>query len=190
MGILMKRLFIGIEITRRKRLEEAYQVMRTSLRMERINWVSPENFHITLKFLGDTPVDDISQIMDRLKDLCKGLNPFTISLTSLGVFKNLHEPRVIWIGCNPCNALSGFQASLEKGLSEIGIEPEERTFLPHLTLGRMTAIRQINPLTQLITNYKYFEFQQQEVDRIILYESVLNPSGPKYDKVFEMMLPC
>ena len=184
----MKRLFIAIEINRRKTLEEAYQVMRTSLRMERINWVSLENLHITLKFLGDTSGDDIPQIMDRLKGLCKDLKPFTISLTSLGVFKNLHEPRVIWIGCSQCNALSDFQARLEKGLTEIGIEPEARTFSPHLTLGRMKDIRQINPLTQLITNYKNFEFQQQAVDRIILYESVLNPSGPQYDKLLEVRL--
>jgi len=182
----MKRLFVAIEIHQGKILEEAYKNMRTSLRMERINWVSLQNLHITLKFLGDTPEENIPQIIDRLKGLCINLKPFTITLNSLGVFKNLREPSVVWIGCKNCDRLVDFQDNLERGLFEIGFEKDERTFAPHLTLGRMKEIRQINPLAQLITNHKDFEFQQQTIDRIILYESILNPSGPSYIKLLEI----
>jgi len=185
----MKRLFVAVEIQPGKTLAEAYQVIRTNLRMERINWVSSDHFHITLKFLGDTTEDEIPQIMSRIKDLCRGSKPFAISLTSIGVFKNLREPRIIWIGCQSTDPLKVIQVKLECALSEIGFEPETREYSPHLTLGRMKEIRQINPLTQLITNYKNFEFQSQAIDRIILYESLLYPSGPQYNKIFEIILP-
>ncbi|MFO7370663.1 MAG: hypothetical protein R6X09_10380, partial [Bacteroidales bacterium] len=62
-------------------------------------------------------------------------------------------------------------------------EPENRHFAPHLTLGRVKALRQLNQLGQLITLYKDAVIQKQQTDRIVFYESRLTPQGAVYTPI-------
>jgi len=176
----MKRTFIAADILPTSKLKKDYDLVRYRLRLERINWVPVNNLHITLNFLGDTEEELLADIVRSIENIVRGKTGFELTLRSFGVFKNLREPRVIWIGCDPCPVLGMIKKELDGCLSGFGFEPENRAFSPHLTLGRVREIRQQNQLSQLITLYKEVEIQKQMVDKITLYESKLTPAGTEY----------
>jgi 2'-5' RNA ligase len=186
----MKRTFIALDITPAPKLIEDYEVIRHRLRLERINWVQVDNLHITLNFLGDTDDNLLPDIFECIKNVTNKNNCFELTFRSLGVFRNLRDPRVIWIGCDKSADLEQIKIVLDTGVHHIGIEPEGRDFSPHLTLGRVKEIRQQNQLAQLIALHKDTVFQKQTIDKITLYESKLSPSGPEYIplKVFPLAL--
>jgi 2'-5' RNA ligase len=184
----MKRTFIAIDIIPSAKLKEDYELVRHRLRLERISWVPDKNLHITLNFLGDTAEELLADIAQSIENIVKGYTSFNLSLRSFGVFKNLHDPRVIWIGCDPCSEIEQIKKELDNRLTSLGFEPEGREFSPHLTLGRVKNIHQQNQLAQLITMHKDTFFQSQKVDKIIFYESKLMTAGPIYLPIGEFFL--
>jgi len=176
----MRRTFIAIDIVASDKLKEVYELARYRMRLERINWVPVGNLHITINFLGDTEEELLADIAKSIENTINRYNHFELILRSFGIFKNLRDIRVIWLGCDPCPILQQLKKELDINLSGLGFGPEIREFSPHLTLGRVRDIHQSNQLVQLITKYKDVEFQKQCIDRIVLYESKLTPAGPEY----------
>jgi 2'-5' RNA ligase len=176
----MKRLFIAIDIKPEKDLLDAFEKVRHTLRMERINWVRPEIMHLTLAFLGDTEEDKLQSLKNGLKAVCIPESPFRITLKGLGVFRNIHDPRVIWVGCEAAPALFQVKKKLDLMLEVSGFEVDGHPFSPHLTLGRIKQIRHQIHLAQLMVEFRDVEFQTSLIRDIILYESVLKPEGPEY----------
>lgn len=103
-----------------------------------VKWVEPERIHLTLRFLGNTPVDQVEPIGTVLDTVAAANAPFSLSLDRLGCFPNERRPRVIWVGLKgDVHALQTLKAALDKALAPLGWEPEERRFHAHLTLGRV-----------------------------------------------------
>jgi RNA 2',3'-cyclic 3'-phosphodiesterase len=176
----MKRIFIAVKIDIGKNLLNMISDLKTGLKNERIKWTEIENFHITLAFLGDTEEDKIKSINKMLKSVCEGSGEFEIIIRGAGVFKNFKDPRVIWTGIEPSGNLNILQESIKSGLRDTGISLEERNFSPHLTLGRIKSILDIEAFKKLIEGYSNLELQNQDVTEVILYESSLFHSGPVY----------
>jgi RNA 2',3'-cyclic 3'-phosphodiesterase len=184
----MKRTFLAVDIKPTEKLKEDFGLMRYRLRLERINWVSEGSLHITTNFLGDTEEDLLPLMIKNLEESLTLMPAFELLIRSFGVFRNLHDPRVIWLGCDPCPALQQIKNKLDQILSGMGFKPESRDFSPHLTLGRVKNLRQINQLSQLITLYKDSVIQKQWIDHVILYESRLTPAGPEYIPIKNFLL--
>jgi 2'-5' RNA ligase len=161
-------------------LKEAYELIRYRMRLEKINWVETSNMHITLSFLGDTNENLIPGIIKAIRNTADQFQPFELVLKSFGVFKNLHDPRVLWFGCDAPEMFSRIKKMLDDHLLPLGFDPENRHFAPHLTLGRVKDLRQLNQLGQLITLYKDAVIQKQQIDRIVYYESRLTTQGAVY----------
>ena len=178
--INMKRIFIAVKIDPGDTLIRMISSLRSGLKNEKIKWSDPENFHITLAFLGDTENNKIKEINKMLKLACEGFGEFEIIIKGLGVFKNLNDPRVIWTGIEPSDKLNTLQESVRIGLKETDIIPEDRPFKPHLTLGRIKSIQDNDVLKTLIDGYKNMELQKQEINAVILYESILSRNGAVY----------
>jgi RNA 2',3'-cyclic 3'-phosphodiesterase len=176
----MKRLFIAMDIRPEKELLDAFEKVRHTLRMERINWVHPEITHLTLCFLGDTEEGILESLKSRLKSALESDTSFRLHLKGLGVFPNIHDPRVIWIGCTAAPSLLNVKKRLDLLLEDFGMEPDDRPYSPHLTLGRIKQIRHQNHLAQLMGEFRDREFQTSLIREVILYESVLKPEGPEY----------
>jgi RNA 2',3'-cyclic 3'-phosphodiesterase len=101
-----------------------------------MRWVTDASFHITLKFLGDTPAQRIATIEAALSRL-RGHAPFTLTLAGLGAFPNWRSPNVVWIGAGGAvGALHRLRDDVEQHLAPLGYPTEARPFSPHLTLGR------------------------------------------------------
>jgi 2'-5' RNA ligase len=105
----------------------------------------------------------------------------TLHLSSVGLFKNLHNPRVIWIGIMPCAPLEQAVQILGNTLVSFGYPADPVEFVPHLTLGRMKEIRQTENLVRFMEKYKKESFGTANAGEIIYYESILNPEGPVYN---------
>lgn len=176
----MKRTFIAIKIHPGEKMRLILDYFKQTLSAERIKWVNPGVMHITIAFLGDTDEKIIPAISEKIKRISKDYPPFELIFRSSGIFKNIRDPRVIWIGTEINPVLQDIKLRLDDELSEYGFEKETREFRPHLTLGRIKWIKNITALEQAIQQYKDQEVQKELINEIIFYESVLKPEGPVY----------
>jgi 2'-5' RNA ligase len=100
-------------------------------------WTKPENIHLTLKFLGETPEEAVPGITAALRLLSEASEPFTVVPNSLGTFPSVRKARVLWAGIGPGAApLTRLADGVERALLPLGFEAEKRPYVPHLTLGR------------------------------------------------------
>jgi 2'-5' RNA ligase len=179
----MKRTFIAFDIVPAASTKAAYDEIRLKLKQEKITWVDDARFHLTLKFLGDTKEEQIPEISETLEKAISGFKSFPVTLAGMGIFKNVHDPRVLWLGCRFDDRIEQIKKAIDDALVPFGFEAEGRSFSPHFTLGRIKQIRQVNPLTELIAAYSGVEFQQQQIRQIIFYESHLKPTGALYTPI-------
>jgi 2'-5' RNA ligase len=135
------RTFIAIELDENVRdgLARVQAKFKKQAPDGSVKWVNPEVIHLTLKFLGDTPVSKISKVADALAAACQGVDPFELSFEGRGCFPNLRRPRVIWVAVRDLSGsrLARMQAAVEQHVSPLGFPTEERGFSPHLTVGRV-----------------------------------------------------
>jgi RNA 2',3'-cyclic 3'-phosphodiesterase len=176
----MKRTFLAVDIHPTEKLKEDFELIRRRLRLEKINWVPEGRLHITTNFLGDTEEDLLPLMVKNFEESLISMPAFELVIRSFGLFRNLHDPRVIWLGCDPCSVLQQIKNRLDQVLTGLGFKPESRDFSPHLTLGRIKNMRQVNQLAQLIALFKDVVFQKQWIDHVVYYESKLTPAGPEY----------
>jgi RNA 2',3'-cyclic 3'-phosphodiesterase len=142
-----------------------------------VRWVKPEAIHLTLRFLGDTAVEQLPALGAVLDRVTAGRKLFNLKLGKLGCFPGPQRPRVIWADVTGGTAeLQSLKADLDTLLAPLGWPPEAKLFQPHLTLGRIKAERAAvelpwgRPLEPLLV----------PVVAVHLYESQLRPAGPVY----------
>jgi len=176
----MKRTFIAFDIEPSETVREVYETVRKKLRNERINWIDPGNLHITLKFLGDTSEESIPSIIKAISKVIENYTPLRVILKGLGVFRNIHDPHVFWMGCKIEDDLLNLKQELEVSLNSFGYETEKRAFSPHLTLGRIKLLRQTNHLSEILASYRESVFQEFYLKEIVYYQSRLTSSGSVY----------
>ncbi|MFW5707502.1 MAG: RNA 2',3'-cyclic phosphodiesterase [Bacteroidota bacterium] len=181
----MKRLFVAIKVVPEQTLLKALESIQQKLSADSINWVKPDNLHITLKFLGDTPEKKIPSIIGALHKSTDTLYPSEFFVEGFGYFGNLRFPRVLWMGImeRDQNNLEKVYAGVQKNLEPLGFPAEEHFFKPHLTIGRIKNISDTRILRELEGIFSTLPFQKVPVDSFSLYESKLTPSGPVYSLV-------
>jgi 2'-5' RNA ligase len=177
---MTKRIFIAVKIDPDASLMKIFNTLRTGLKDERIKWTETRNLHITLSFLGDTETGRIGSIDGMLHNIAGSLEPFVISVRGAGLFRNIKDPRVIWLGIEPSVGMENLFTAVREGLKNTGINSGDGRFTPHLTLGRIKGIRNTDVLRKLVTEYSAVEIQRQDINEVILYESILLPAGPVY----------
>ena len=176
----MKRIFIAIKIEPGQTLRRIHSTLKSVLGSERINWIDPANMHLTMAFLGDTEEELIKVVSIMLKQECTGFGNFIFKLKGAGVFKNYRDPRVIWIGIENNEKLMKLNEEINIGLKDSGFRLEDRPFNPHITLGRIKSIRNQVAFQSALEKYKDTLIQEIQVEEVILFESILKPTGPVY----------
>lgn len=179
----MKRTFIAFDVPPSEAVKEAFETIRHKLRNDSISWTDKSRLHITIKFLGNTDEDKIQSIVSNITKTIRPYDKFKVTLEDIGVFRNIHDPKVIWMGCRIENSLTSFKQELEASMGTLGFVTESRAFKPHLTLGRVKLLRQTKTLLEIIATYKSRIFNEFIVGELILYESRLTPSGPVYTPI-------
>lgn len=126
----MPRLFTALEIPREAAL--SISLLRGGLPGAR--WIDTENYHITLRFIGDVEghvADEIANALDRVRRPA-----FTLTLSGVGAFGG-KKPHAIWAGVSPSRELNALQAEIERICQRLGLPSDPRKFTPHVTLARL-----------------------------------------------------
>jgi len=176
----MKRIFIAVRTNPEGDLRRMIASLMAILGNDRIRWVVPAFTHITLAFLGDTTEERIRILDSMLRERCAGFGDFDFVLSGAGVFGSRTDPRVLWIGISQAERLHSLHDVVSEGLRESGFEIEDRKFRPHLTIGRINSVSDPERLRSVIGKYDRTEFQKVRVKEIVLFESILQKTGPLY----------
>ncbi len=188
------RTFIAIELPDplKERLVELQEKLKEQAPPRAVRWVQPEGIHLTLKFLGQTPVDQIEGIVRALSSACVPLSSFTYTVGGLGCFPDLRRPQVIWVGVQePTGALSGLQGAIEEACAELSFQREGRAFHPHLTLGRLrdrASAEERRAIGELIQGTEVASLGAGAARRVSLIRSDLRPTGAVYTTLREIEL--
>jgi RNA 2',3'-cyclic 3'-phosphodiesterase len=176
----MKRLFVAIEVEPNDAFIDFYNALSGSLKHESIKWVEIFNFHITLKFLGETEEDVILAISKELQRISKTFSNFKLNIAKTGIFGSKHDPKVIWLGLES-ETLNNLGKSVIDGMNKVGFIADRQNFVPHLTLGRIKKLTDNKYFQKMISDNKEKFIQTIYVDKFYLIESVLHKSGPVYN---------
>ena len=140
-------------------------------------WVPPENFHLTLRFIGECDGHQANDLDVALSTVTAA--PFELSLTGLGQFGDGRRTRSVWVGAQPSDELSALQSRVERVVQTAGFSPESRKFHPHVTLARFGA----SPGSKLRTyfaQHALFRTLPFQVTAFHLYSSELGKGPPHY----------
>ena len=180
------RAFIAIELPAPvvAQLAEIEARLKTQVPAEAIRWVKADSIHLTLKFLGQVPSDQLDLITSSLRNAVASHHPFTLEVAGAGCFPNLHRPRVVWIGVHEAESrLHVLQRAVENAIVPLGYPTEQRDFTPHLTLGRLARdVRQVDQrkIGEVVQAAQVGSLGQWEVKDVALIKSDLKPSGAEY----------
>ena len=176
----MKRLFAAIKIHPDEAFMRLYYALKTGCKYDKINWVKPENIHITLKFFGETDPDLIPEINTRLNDLAQHHSAFSMVLKGTGVFGSFYKPRVLWLGIEDNPRLIELGHEILEEMDSIGFKKDRQNFVPHLSIGRIKLTDNKERFFDLVERYKKEHISNLKVDQFHLFESKLSSSGPSY----------
>jgi len=146
-----------------------------------VKWVSSEQIHLTLKFLGDVQTDKIDSIMALLQEQLIRFSSFEVELNAVGTFPNAHHPKILWLGLtDPQKTISAMVEILEDKLSSLGFKKETREFHPHMTIGRLRSNKNVRVLSEKLKKISIPLGIKQLVNEVVLFQSTLTSQGPIY----------
>jgi 2'-5' RNA ligase len=172
MGKPMPRIFTGLEVP--AEVGQSLAALRGGLPGAR--WVEPENYHITLRFIGD--VDDAlaREVASMLGQVRR--RAFALRLEGLASFGG-RKPRAVVASASMVAPLVELQAEHERIMQRIGLEPEGRKYTPHVTLARLrdASSRQV---ADYLAVHGPFRSQSFDVGRFVLFSARASVGGGPY----------
>jgi RNA 2',3'-cyclic 3'-phosphodiesterase len=155
-----------------------------------VKWTRSGQMHLTLRFLGETPEDQITPLKLALKSATESHSCFELVVRQVGCFPSFSQPRVIWAGiAGDTNKLTDLFSHIQAQTVNFGQKPEDRKFHPHLTLGRVkTDKRSAQKIGQILDAYTEVEFGDLRVERVELIQSTLSRTGPIYQNLDSITL--
>jgi len=214
------RLFAALDLPDETRcaIGEATQALQSLTHADGksgpVRWARPEGMHVTLKFIGHVgdPADP-SDEQNILSSICAALatlrsrRPVEMNFRGIGFFPDAHRPRVVWCGVETSPNFASLAADTDGVLSSLGIEPNEKASVPHITLARFRSSNSFGnplgnrpgsrpdnrvggPLTQATADLlraaekmSSTSFGASSASEFHLFESFLKPSGAEYKRV-------
>ena len=156
----------------------------------RARWVRPASMHLTLKFLGQLPLDQVAAVIETLDQVAEDCPPLQLTAAGLGGFPHLQRARVLWMGIGGDHqGLHDLQQAVDAALANLGWPPEKRPFQGHLTLARTKGRRPLEKsVGDMMTPCAPREAMAFKADRLTLFRSRLLPGGAVHDKLKEWVL--
>jgi len=169
------RLFVALDLP---------HAMRTRLSflgggLPGVRWVQPENYHVTLRFIGELPgwrADEVDQALAGLR-----APAFTVQLSGVGTFEKAGRVTSIWVGVQRTPALDHLQAKVETALQRAGLERERRRFAPHVTLARLGGDGiPAGKVAAWVQAHNLFRSEPMDVEHFTLFSSLLGKEQAAY----------
>jgi len=176
------RTFVALNVSSETRSRAVRLIDRLRESGAKVSWTRPENLHITLKFLGDTPDAQVGTVCRAVSEVAARFEPFRLRLFGAGAFPRSERPRTLWIGVDEgSDAAIALQRAVEDALYDAGFPPERRRFTPHLTLGRVrSGGPTMEALGQLVQQNADFDAGVTVIDELVTYASILEKTGATY----------
>lgn len=167
------RVFIAVELP--EEIKEELNKLVGSLKrsISDVKWVEKENFHITIRFIGEVEEDKVLKLEKILDDIGSKFSPFKVEIRDIGNF-----PHVLWVGIEEgSDILRNIAYAIEGSLMREGFQPADKLFSPHITLGRVKRSIKKFSVNKEFGPYSFV------VDSITLMESRLFSTGPVYTPI-------
>jgi 2'-5' RNA ligase len=185
---MTKRLFVSVDLD--GLADEVAAVQDLFESASGLNFVDPEQAHVTLKFLGEADEGLVPDIVEALEAAVAeaGVAPFEATFGGLGVFPSLSYISVVWLGVREGGEqLRALHEAIETRTVSLGFDAEEHDFTPHVTLARMTHAGG-KALVQDAVENRDPDAGSLQVEEIRLTESVRTESGPHYSTLERVRL--
>ena len=148
-------------------------------------WISPDNYHITLRFIGEMQAYQAEEIDHALAGL--RVPSFQLTLSGVGVFDRNGRPASIWAGVDRTRELEHLQAKVETALQRIGLPPDRRRFVPHMTLARLDNVPG-HKLAEWVQSHNLLRTEPVPVGHFTLFSSLLGKQQAVYEPEVEYEL--
>jgi 2'-5' RNA ligase len=178
------RVFVALDIPEDVRAAIGALIARLRTVCRAARWARIEGIHLTLKFIGEAPQEEIETIKASLARI-RFPNPIEMKFRNVGFFPNERRPTVFWAGIEAGAELGALAAAVETALEPLGVAKERRTFSPHLTLARLKPPdgSALKLLREAISTAGPLEFGAGVAKEFHLYQSILRPSGAEYTRL-------
>lgn len=177
----MFRLFVGLALPHSLRL----QLARLCHGLPGAKWVDPENFHLTLRFIGEVDRHRAADVDSTLQRIDAA--PFELSFSGLDTFGNGRKTRALWVRAKSQAPLVHLQSKIESAVVRAGQDPETRKFVPHVTIARFREARP-DRIQSFIERNGLFQAGPVPVERFVLFESHMGKGGSHYEQLAEYAL--
>jgi RNA 2',3'-cyclic 3'-phosphodiesterase len=175
------RLFVGLELPWGLR----EHLSRLAGGLPGAKWVPPDNYHLTLRFIGEQPAYRAEEIDHALAGLkARG---FSLSIAGVGTFSKAGRPTALWAGVERCELLDLLRGKIETALQRVGLEPERRRFSPHVSLARLDGVSGPK-LAVFVQAHNLFRAEPVPIEHFTLFSSRLGKDHSVYTPEVEYEL--
>lgn len=177
------RTFIALHVSQAVRASAGDLIEQLRDCPASVKWVAPEHMHLTLKFLGDVPEQELADVCRVVGEVCDETGAFEIQYGGAGAFPNLGRPRTVWLGVQEgAEPLEKLQKKIERALRDLGFRRERRRYHGHLTLGRVRGGGpEQGELGELLRGYGDFRTPRMLAEEVRVYASYLDKEGPTHE---------
>jgi 2'-5' RNA ligase len=170
----MPRLFVAVPMPE----DVVADLERLAIGLPGIRWADPDQFHLTLRFIGEVEPPLFYEIGEALAGVAHP--PFDLVLQGLGTFPPRGEPHTLWAGVAESEPLQALRRRIERALRAAGVGPEKRQWQPHVTLGRIREPLPEARFGSWLARRSLFRTAPFPVSSFDLVSSVLRADGPEH----------
>ncbi len=175
------RAFIAVDVGPDVRAALRPVVEQLKHRAHQVRWVPEDQWHLTAKFLGDVDGRQVGEIAKAMQEEANATPAFELEFRGLKPFPPGREPRIVAVEVvSGVDALASFHQRLDQRMEAFGVPSERRSFLAHLTLGRIKGAGQMEWLWDSVRDQAEADFGMASIDEAILFQSNLRPEGAQY----------
>jgi len=179
------RLFVAIPMPEpvRHKVIGVQGELQQLVSRDAVRWTKPEQFHLTLRFLGDVPAERVPALQEALNTVCLGSPVLRLRAQGVGFFPNARSPRVIWVGVGDGEGLLlDLQKKIADTVGPFAEKPGDEKFVGHVTLGRVKFLKRpeaekLAAHAQVVKDRLFGEWTANEVE---LMRSELTPTGASH----------
>lgn len=175
------RAFIAVDVGPDVRAALRPVVEQLKHRGHQVRWVPENQWHLTAKFLGDVDGRQVGEMAKAMQEEARATPAFELEFRGLKPFPPGREPRIVAVEVVAgIEALAGFHRRLDQRMQAFGVPSERRSFMAHLTLGRIKGAGHMEWLWDSVREHADEDFGLAGVDEAILFQSDLRPEGAQY----------